>query len=137
MFVARVPVQGLLDDLQLDLPQRLRDGTHFAVWAPNASRVSVIGNFNGWDGRHHVMRLHPGNGIWEIFLPGVGNGALYKYEIQDRDGKLLEFCDFAIVHDDTKWKRYDFRFTANTFTALDGSTVALDWLVLRAAIHSL
>ncbi len=64
-------------------------GTRFAVWAPNASRVSVLGDFNGWDGRHHVMRLHPGNGIWEIFIPAVGNGALYKYEIQDSSGKLL------------------------------------------------
>ena len=64
-------------------------GTRFAVWAPNASRVSLVGDFNSWDGRRHVMRLHPGNGIWEIFVPGVGNGALYKFEIQDRNGQLL------------------------------------------------
>ena len=59
------------------------------MWAPNASRVSVVGDFNSWDGRRHVMRLHPGNGIWEIFIPGIGNGALYKYEIADAAGRLL------------------------------------------------
>jgi len=56
-------------------------GVRFAVWAPNARRVSVVGDWNGWDGRVHAMRLHPGNGLWEIFIPGVGSNVLYKYEI--------------------------------------------------------
>ncbi len=61
-------------------------GIIFAVWAPNARRVSVVGDWNGWDGRHHPMRLHPGNGIWELFLPGVSEGARYKFEIASSSG---------------------------------------------------
>ncbi len=64
-------------------------GTSFAVWAPNAWRVSVVGDFNLWDGRRHVMRKHPGGGVWEIFIPGVGQGALYKYEIKGPRGDLM------------------------------------------------
>ena len=64
-------------------------GVHFAVWAPNAKRVSVVGDFNRWDGRRHPMRLHPGVGVWEIFLPGLGEALVYKYEIRGRDGQLL------------------------------------------------
>jgi 1,4-alpha-glucan branching enzyme len=64
------------------------DGTIFAVWAPNARRVSVVGDWNGWDGRRHPMRLHPSNGIWELFLPGVRAGAHYKYEILGPAGDL-------------------------------------------------
>ncbi len=64
-------------------------GTAFAVWAPNASRVSVVGDFNHWDGRRHPMRLRRECGVWEIFLPGVGVGATYKYEIRAGDGTLL------------------------------------------------
>ena len=65
------------------------DGTGFAVWAPNASRVSVVGDWNHWDGRVHAMRRHAESGTWELFLPHVRDGALYKYELLDRDGKLL------------------------------------------------
>jgi 1,4-alpha-glucan branching enzyme len=63
-------------------------GTSFAVWAPNARRVSVIGDFNFWNGRRHVMRKHPG-GVWEIFIPEVGEGSLYKYEIKGPNRRLL------------------------------------------------
>ena len=62
-------------------------GVAFAVWAPNAKRVSVVGDFNGWDGRVHAMRSR--HGYWEIFIPGIGPGALYKYEILAADGTLL------------------------------------------------
>lgn len=64
-------------------------GVGFAVWAPNARRVSLVGPFNDWDGRRHVMRCHYGSGIWEIFLPGLEPGALYKFEIKAPDGRLL------------------------------------------------
>jgi len=64
-------------------------GTFFAIWAPNASRVSVTGEFNQWDGRCHVMRLRPSNGLWEIFIPGVGEGSYYKFELLDKQGELL------------------------------------------------
>jgi 1,4-alpha-glucan branching enzyme len=64
-------------------------GCSFAVWAPNAMRVSVVGDFNFWDGRRHPMRLRRECGVWEIFLPGVAEGARYKFELLSRDGQLL------------------------------------------------
>jgi len=64
-------------------------GTHFAVWAPNALRVSVVGAFNAWDGRRNPMRRRGPIGVWEIFLPGIGEGEAYKYEIVAQDGSLL------------------------------------------------
>ncbi len=64
-------------------------GTRFAVWAPNASRVSIVGDFNYWDGHQHPMRLRIECGVWELFVPQVSEGALYKFEIWARDGSLL------------------------------------------------
>jgi 1,4-alpha-glucan branching enzyme len=63
-------------------------GVGFAVWAPNARRVSVIGPFNRWDGRRHPMRFHPSCGVWEIFIPGLTPGTTYKYEIKSSAGDL-------------------------------------------------
>ena len=61
-------------------------GTLFAVWAPNAMRVSVVGNFNNWDGRRHQMRRLGDSGIFEIFIPGVTEGEIYKFEIKAQGG---------------------------------------------------
>jgi len=65
------------------------DGVRFSVWAPDASRVSVVGSFNYWDGRRHVMRKLVPSGVWEIFIPGVIEGDTYKYELKDKHGNLL------------------------------------------------
>ena len=68
-------------------------GVHFAVWAPNAQRVSVIGDFNRWDGRTHVMRRLVPAGIWEIFIPDLTDGACYKFEVRTPAGHLLQKAD--------------------------------------------
>jgi len=98
------PVLGPLDDHYIGEGNHLRlhdrlgahpmrheghEGVHFAVWAPNASRVSVVGDFNGWDGRRHVMRKRRDTGVWEIFIPGAHEGQCYKFELLDSAGKLL------------------------------------------------
>src|SRR5690606_8008516 len=63
-------------------------GVAFVVWAPNARRVSVVGNFNRWDGRYHPMRALGSSGVWELFIPGLSAGELYKYEIGAADGTI-------------------------------------------------
>jgi 1,4-alpha-glucan branching enzyme len=98
------PVLGPMDDYFIAEGSHLRlfdkmgahpishqgtNGVHFAVWAPNARRVSVVGDFNDWDGRRHVMRLRADVGVWEIFAPRVKPGAAYKYEIIGPNGERL------------------------------------------------
>src|SRR5439155_6160453 len=90
------PVLGPMDDYYMAEGSHLRlfdklgahviehegaTGVHFAVWAPNARRVSVVGDFNDWDGRRHTMRDRRDTGIWELFVPDIGAGRPYKYEI--------------------------------------------------------
>ncbi|MGF1432608.1 1,4-alpha-glucan branching enzyme, partial [Kitasatospora sp. LaBMicrA B282] len=65
----------------------------FTVWAPNAVGVRLVGDFNHWDGTGYPMRSLGASGVWELFVPGLGEGALYKYEIRTRDGRLLQKAD--------------------------------------------
>jgi 1,4-alpha-glucan branching enzyme len=68
-------------------------GVQFAVWAPNARSVSVVGDFNQWDARRHAMRVLGGSGVWEIFVPDMQEGGLYKFQIKAKDGRLLDKAD--------------------------------------------
>ncbi|MEW6108766.1 MAG: 1,4-alpha-glucan branching protein GlgB [Nitrospirota bacterium] len=96
------------------------NGVHFAVWAPNAQKVSVIGNFNRWDNRRHPMRVLGSSGIWEIFVPGIGEGEVYKFHIKSRYknyeaekadpyGFYFEYRpkSASIVYDMNKYRWYD------------------------------
>jgi len=98
------PVLGPLDDYYIGEGNHLRlfdklgahemefegiHGTHFAVWAPNAQRVSVVGPFNDWDGRRHPMRNRNNTGVWEVFIPVLGTGTIYKFEIVSAEGAVL------------------------------------------------
>jgi 1,4-alpha-glucan branching enzyme len=78
-------------------------GILFTVWAPNARRVSVVGDFNRWDGRAHPMRLHPNHGVWELFIPDRAPGCLYKFEIKSRLGDQL------LLKADPYGRRYQLR----------------------------
>jgi 1,4-alpha-glucan branching enzyme len=76
-------------------------GVRFAVWAPNAKGVSVVGDFNGWDSRRHAMRVLGASGVWEIFVPDLAEGDLYKFQIRTKDGRILDKADpygFSMEH---------------------------------------
>ena len=92
-------------------------GIRFAVWAPNAKRVSVVGDFNRWDGRTHLMAAHGSSGVWEIFIPDLDQGSLYKFEILSVTGELL-------VKTDPYANAFEHR--PNT-AALAGISITHDW----------
>ncbi len=80
-----------------------RSGVFFAVWAPNALRVSVVGDFNNWDGRRHPMRFHHDSGIWELFIPGLREGVLYKYQVKG------QYRDYTVAKTDPVGFRNEMR----------------------------
>ena len=104
------------------------DGTVFRVWAPNADQVAVVGDFNGWDGNVHRMRCLGDSGVWEAFVPGIGAGALYKFEIRNRASGAL------MVKADPYARAFEQRpATASRVTAGDGFAWSdAAWLEQRA-----
>ncbi len=102
-------------------------GTSFALWAPSAVAVRVVGDFNGWDGRVHPMRMLGSSGIWEIFLPGVAKGARYKFEVAARDGSRAAKADpFAFAAEVPP-------ATASVVDVTEHQWTDGDWLAKRAA----
>lgn len=104
------------------------DGVLFAVWAPNAQRVSVVGNFNRWDGRCNPMRSLGGNGIWEIFIPGLQAGDLYKFEILSRINNQL------FLKTDPYGQQFEFRPNTSSMVVAENTYCWNDqnWMKTRA-----
>jgi 1,4-alpha-glucan branching enzyme len=106
-------------------------GVHFSVWAPNADRVSVVGGFNGWDGRVHPMRLLAPSGVWELFVPDLADGEMYKFEIRTRNGALLQKSDpFGFVFEQSP-KTASFVHDLSGYDWRDG-----EWMETRAGHQS-
>ncbi|MFN3972677.1 MAG: 1,4-alpha-glucan branching protein GlgB [Gemmobacter sp.] len=107
-------------------------GVHFAVWAPNAERVSVVGNFNIWDGRRHPMRRRGPTGVWEVFIPGLGEGETYKYEIRGPGGALLPLkadpVGFGSEHPPAN---------ASVVRKITGDWADADWMASRRAAQDI
>ncbi len=107
-------------------------GVHFAVWAPNAERVSVVGDFNVWDGRRHPMRRRGPTGVWEIFVPGLADGATYKYEIKGAGGAMMPLkadpVGFGSEHPPAN---------ASVVRKISGEWHDGDWMKARARHHSI
>ena len=107
------------------------EGVAFSVWAPNARRVSVVGDFNGWDGRRQPMRLRQGAGVWELFVPRLGVGARYKFEIAGADGKIVQKADPLARQTELPPTTASIVAPAPDFAWSDA-----DWLAERAARHA-
>ncbi|HKT80190.1 MAG TPA: alpha-amylase family glycosyl hydrolase [Vicinamibacterales bacterium] len=115
-------------------------GVHFAVWAPNAERVSLVGDFNGWDGRVHPMRLLAPAGFWELFVPDLKDGERYKFEIRTRTGAVIQKTDpygfefeappntASVVCDPSGYKWQDHEW-------MDSRAKAGEWLMRPMSIY--
>ena len=102
-------------------------GIHFAVWAPNAKRVSVAGDFNNWDGRRHQMRVLGSSGVWEIFIPGLDEGEVYKFEIKSKSGEIFLKADPYAFYFEVRPKSASVVYDINRYRWNDS-----EWLEMRS-----
>ena len=102
-------------------------GIHFAVWAPNAKRVSVAGDFNNWDGRRHQMRVLGSSGVWEIFVPGLDEGEVYKFEIKSKSGEIFLKADPYAFYFEVRPKSASVVYDINRYRWNDS-----EWLEIRS-----
>ena len=117
-------------------------GVHFAVWAPNARRTSVIGDFNRWDGRRHPMRVLGSSGIWEIFIPGLKEGDIYKFEIKSKINKyILIKADPYAFYFEMRPKSASIVYDINKYQWNDGGWMEMrskkDWFKSPVSIYEL
>jgi 1,4-alpha-glucan branching enzyme len=118
------------------------DGVLFATWAPSAERVSIIGDFNDWDGRRHPMRSRGSTGVWELFIPGLGAGCLYKFEIRNvNSGQVLKKTDPYGQQFEKRPKTASIVIKDNDYDWQDENWVqqrpAFDWLHQPVSIYEL
>lgn len=106
-------------------------GVAFAVWAPNAKRVSVVGAFNNWDGRVDVMRKHPSCGVWDIFIPNIGEGELYKFEIKTNSNNIFLKADPVAFYSEQRPKTASIVYDLDHYEWHDG-----DWMRYRSEYNS-
>lgn len=102
-------------------------GVHFAVWAPNAKRVSVVGDFNNWDGLRHQMRVLGTSGVWEIFIPGLKDGELYKFEIKSKQNNIFVKTDPYAFYFEVRPKSASIVYDINKYRWKDNK-----WLDMRS-----
>lgn len=102
-------------------------GVHFAVWAPNAKRVSIVGDFNNWDGRRHQMRVLGSSGIWELFIPGLNEGEIYKFEIKSQSGDIFLKADPYAFFFEVRPKSASIVYNVNQYKWNDS-----EWMGMRS-----
>jgi 1,4-alpha-glucan branching enzyme len=114
-------------------------GVHFATWAPNAKRISIVGDFNNWDGRRHQMRVFGQSGVWEIFIPGLTEGDIYKFEIKTKTNEIFLKADPYAFYFEKRPKNASIVYDINKYLWNDNKWIEMrsgrNWLEFPVSIY--